>query len=116
MLDDALAETLYDKYSNTGKERVGYISGNEIIEFENVHPDPERFFEVSLEDMERIENDPQAKTIWHTQPSKTSQLSYEDYVGFFSFPELTHVVIGYDGIRSYAVEGNAVIKTGYYKK
>lgn len=116
MLDEDLLETLFSLYAPTGPERVGYVSGKNIIEFNNVHPDPEKFFEVGPEDIEVIEDDVNATAIWHSQPNKSSQLSYEDYVGFYSFPELLHVVIGFDGVRVYAVEDNAVLKKAFLRK
>lgn len=110
MFEESLLESLKTRYSDEGEERVGCISGGEIIEWKNVHPEPTGYFEVSFEDTIALEEDEKAEAIWHTQPGQTSQLSYEDSMGFFAFPHLKHIVIGSDGIRIYKVEGNAVIK------
>lgn len=112
MLDDNLKEQLNSLYSHQGNERVGFIIGQEVVEVENQHPDAARFFDVSLEDIEKYVE--KAWAIWHTQPSKLSQLSYEDYTGFFNFPDHKHIVIGTDGIRVYRVQNGAVVKDSLY--
>ena len=95
-------------YEDSGPEKVGFIIDKKVVEVENIHPDSKDFFEVSLEDMEQhLDN---ATAIWHTQPGRTSQLSYEDYLGFLNFPEKAHIVIGLDGVRVYKVEDGQVIK------
>lgn len=102
-------DLLKNKYQDKGNERVGFITKEgEMVEVDNIHPEPENFFEVSLEDLE--ENIANSKAIWHTQPGRTSQLSYEDYLGFLNFPEHLHIVIGYDGYRVYKVEDGSVLK------
>jgi len=101
-------EELKAKYSATGPERVGFIVDNEVVEVENQHPLSKELFEVSFEDQEAYLA--KASAIWHTQPSKTSQLSYEDYLGFLNFPEHKHIVIGFDGLRIYKVEDGQVLK------
>ena len=103
------AASLKSKYTDKGPERVGFITKRgKMVEVANIHPEPENFFEVGLEDLE--ENIAKAKAIWHTQPGRTSQLSYEDYLGFLNFPEQLHIVIGFDGYRVYKVEDGSVLK------
>lgn len=100
-------------YSPQGIERVGFITKRgKVVEVANIHPFPKNFFEVSLEDLE--ENVDKAKAIWHTQPGRTSQLSYEDYIGFLNFPDHLHVVIGSDGYRVYKVEDGSVLKDSIF--
>lgn len=95
-------------YTTQGPERVGFIINGEVVEVTNIHHEPNDYFEVSLEDLnEHLDN---AEAIWHTQPGRTSQLSYEDYVGFINFPKHLHIVIGDDGVRTYKVEDGQVIK------
>lgn len=110
MFEESLLESLKTKYSDEGNERVGYIKKGQIVEWENIHPDPAHYFEVSFEDTVALDEDAEAEAIWHTQPGQTSQLSYEDSMGFYAFPNLKHIVIGSDGLRVYRVDGNAVIK------
>lgn len=105
---DSNLPNLSDRYSDTGPERVGFIVKGKVVEVDNQHPDPENFFEVSLEDLEQYLD--KATAIWHTQPNRTSQLSYEDYVGFLNFPEKLHIVIGMDGHRVYKVVDGQVVK------
>lgn len=105
---DSLLPSLLELYAPNGPERVGFITKKKVVEVENRHPDPELGFEVSLEDLEA--NLDKAWAIWHTQPGKTSQLSYEDYLGFLNFPDQLHIVIGLDGLRVYKVEDGQVIK------
>ena len=107
------ADLLRPLYKPTGPERVGFITKRgKVVEVENIHPDPEKFFEVSLEHLE--ENVAKAKAIWHTHPNKPSQLSYEDYLGFLNFPEHLHIVIGSDGYRVYKVEDGSVLKDSIF--
>lgn len=102
------ADSFQNLYKNDGPERVGFIADGEVVEVTNIHPDPQNFFEVSLEELEQYLD--KASAIWHTQPNRTSQLSYEDYLGFINFPEHEHIVIGLDGFRVYKVEDGQVIK------
>lgn len=102
------ASSLNDLYQFDGPERVGFIVKGEVVEVDNIHPQPLDFFEVSVEDLEKYVD--KAEAIWHTQPHRTSQLSYEDYMGFRDFPEHKHIIIGLDGFRVYKVEDGEVIK------
>lgn len=107
------ADLLKTKYEPTGPERVGFITNDgQVVEVENIHPLPHEFFEVSLSTLE--ENIDNAQAIWHTQPGRKSQLSYEDYLGFLNFPEKLHIVIGSDGYRVYRVEDGSVLKDGIF--
>lgn len=108
MSEPAYLEDLKGKYEATGSERVGFIVRGKVVEVENQHPLAKNFFEISLEDQEAYLA--KASAIWHTQPNRTSQLSYEDYLGFLNFPEHKHIVIGYDGLRVYKVEDGQVLK------
>lgn len=96
-------------YTESGPERVGFLTKrNKVVEVENRSPIPKDFFEVSQDDLDvNLDN---AKAIWHTQPGRTSQLSYDDYLGFLNFPEHQHIVIGLDGLRIYKVEDGQVLK------
>lgn len=108
MSEPAYWDTLKDKYTESGPERIGFIVRGKVVEVENNHPLSKDFFEISLEDQEAYLA--KASAVWHTQPGRTSQLSYEDYLGFLNFPEHKHIVIGYDGLRVYKVEDGQVLK------
>ena len=108
MSERAYWENLKAKYEPSGPERVGFVVSGKVVEVENKHPLPKDFFEISFEDQEAYLA--KASAIWHTQPGRTSQLSYEDYLGFLNFPEHKHIVIGMDGLRIYKVEDGQVIK------
>lgn len=108
MFEQDLIDHLKTKYEATGPERVGFIVDGKVVEVENDHPLSSNFFEISIESQEAYLA--KASAVWHTQPGKTSQLSYEDYLGFLNFPELKHIVIGLDGLRIYKVEDGQVLK------
>jgi len=108
MLEQDLLDALKAQYEATGPEKVGFIIKNKVVEVENKHPLSIDYFEISFEENEA--NLAKVSAIWHTQPGRTSQLSYEDYLGFLNFPELKHIVIGYDGLRVYKVEDGQVLK------
>lgn len=112
MLEQDLIDQLNSKYEQSGPERVGFINEDGLVEVVNIHPLAQDFFEVSLEELNA--NLDKSWAIWHTQPNRTSQLSYEDYVGFLNFPEHKHIVIGLDGLRVYKVEDGHVLKDSVF--
>lgn len=62
--EDFLQSLKTDLYSNDGPERVGFIVNKEVVEVENIHPDPRKYFEVSIEAVEQYLD--QAEAIWHS--------------------------------------------------
>lgn len=109
---ETLMKHLQDLYSDTGKERVGFILDNySFIEVKNVATNPEEGFAVSGEDIKEyaINN---AIGTWHTHPNATSNLSGEDYTNFFVWDNLFHLIIGKDGVKlyCYVTEGNCIVE------
>jgi proteasome lid subunit RPN8/RPN11 len=89
-------------------ERCGLIVGDEIIEADNIHPDPSRGFIIPSEFM--IAHEDTATATWHTHPNEPSNLSHEDYEGFSQWPSLTHYIIGIDGVRAFRLRGNLIVE------
>lgn len=89
-------------------ERVGFVLKNgEIVEVENVCPEPNEGFEVKGEDI--LNYAPQAAATWHTHPGMTSNLSMNDYETFLEWPMLDHFIIGTNGVTKYVVEDDEVL-------
>lgn len=66
---------------------------------------PEKGFSLSLEDQERL-NSPDTIGTFHTHPGSSSNMSYEDYLSFYSYPRLTHYIYGEQGLMIYKmIEG-----------
>lgn len=78
-----------------------------IIEMENICTDPENGFEIKAEQMLAHEGDIYAT--WHTHPGQVSNLSAGDYLSFLSWPDLSHYIIGTDGVARYFVQNNKVL-------
>lgn len=71
-------------------------------ECENVCEKPYGGYEMSFEDMDKLDN-PDTIGTFHTHPGGSSNLSFEDYESFMSYPRLTHYIIGKEGVRAYKV-------------
>lgn len=100
-------EELLKFYATTGPERVGVIlKSGEIIEAENIHPNPDEGFDVSAEVL--VKYDGEIVGAFHTHPSSTSNLSADDYQGFLNWPDLLHFIIGSDGVRCFRVRDGVV--------
>lgn len=88
-------------------ERCGLIlRGDKVVEIENIHPEPENGFMVPAKDM--VKHESKLIGTWHTHINQSAALSQMDYIGFSQWPELTHFIIGNDGIRAYEVEDGFV--------
>ncbi len=100
------------RFLDSEMERVGFIlQTGEVVEVENVCPDPRNGFEVTGDDL--IHYVPLASATWHTHPGKSKVLSREDYNGFMNYPDLTHFIVGVDGIAKYIVqEGELILYAG----
>lgn len=102
------------KYYNTSdnQERCGLIlSGGETLESKNIHPEPEKGFEIDPEDI--LKHIDELAGTWHTHPNTSSVLSAEDFNCFKQWPDLTHYIISGDGIRVYKVIRGAVVDVNY---
>jgi|HigsolmetaAR201D_1030396.scaffolds.fasta_scaffold33936_2 Predicted metal-dependent protease of the PAD1/JAB1 superfamily len=102
-----IIEQLKEKY-DPKVERVGFILKNgEIVEVENVCPEPEEGFDVKGEDILKYGED--AYATWHTHPTSDCNLSMNDYETFLNWPELEHFIVGTDGVRRYIIEDGEVL-------
>lgn len=100
---------MLDFYEDSGPERVGFVLiDDEVIELENISPEPEKGFVVRPEDLVLYED--RIKATWHTHPGESSNLSVDDYEGFMHWPKLKHYVIGNDGIKCFTVKDGALIE------
>lgn len=98
------------KYLQEGDavERCGLVLGNgHTIEVENIAEDPTISF--MIDPVEMIKDSRHVKGTWHTHPGQPANLSHADYAGFLNWPDLTHHIIGIDGVRSYRVEAGLVV-------
>lgn len=90
------------------QERCGLILGNgRAIEVKNIAPEPANSFEIAPEQM--IKPGRRVTGTWHTHPGGKANLSHEDYAGFLNWPNLTHYIIGVDGVRGYKVQDGLVV-------
>ena len=92
-------------------ERCGFIVDGEIIELDNIHPEPLNGFQIDDEDILRYINDIEA--IWHTHPNSTSVLSGEDKQYITWWPNVSHYIVGADGISEYKVENGVVLNANH---
>lgn len=89
-------------------ERVGFVlKTGEIVEVENVCPQPTEGFDVKGEDIVKYYD--LAASTWHTHPGASNNLSVNDYQTFLNWPDHTHFIIGNDGVREYRVENGDVL-------
>ena len=103
-----IESSLLSYYSKKGHERGGIITRMGPVECENVCEDPENGYEMSYEDMDKLDDSDTMGT-FHTHPSRSANLSFEDYESFMAYPGLTHYIVGEDGVRSYKVIGGELI-------
>lgn len=89
-------------------ERGGFVlDTGEIIEFDNVSPEKTDAFTPDYEVL--LPYIPHAVSTWHTHPGMTSNLSPGDWETFCNWPNLTHYIVGTDGVREYRVDRGAVV-------
>lgn len=91
------------------EERCGLIlEGGKIITAPNIHPEPTNGFMIDPSAL--LLNEQKMIGTWHTHPNGQSVLSAADHQGFRQWPNLTHYVIGEDGVRAYEVEDGLVLE------
>ena len=89
-------------------ERCGLVlSGGRVIKTQNVAANTVMSFEIPPEEM--IKPGRTVVGTWHTHPGQPANLSHEDYAGFLNWPELTHWIVGTDGVRGYKVDNGLVL-------
>jgi proteasome lid subunit RPN8/RPN11 len=77
---------------------------------ENVHAEPEKGYRMDAVAALRLLNDQDITATVHTHPKGDSNLSQEDYAGFSLWPELTHYVVGHDGVTKYWFENGLLLQ------
>lgn len=83
-----------------GPERVGCITKDGIIkEFVNESMEPDESFIVGEAALKILEDE--AVATWHTHPQGSPNLSGDDYIGFRSWPDLYHFILGNPGVKCY---------------
>lgn len=99
----AIASKLKRKLKPTDKlERCGLILvDGTAVQVDNIHPQPERGFMMPAQVL--IKHGDELAGTWHTHPGQSAVLSQEDYAGFSQWPQLTHYIVGTDGVRAYSV-------------
>jgi proteasome lid subunit RPN8/RPN11 len=89
-------------------ERCGFIlTDGSIVEVANVHQNPEKFFEISIESIGQYEG--RVSATWHTHPETGPNLSAEDYRAFLGYPDWFHYIVGEHEVWCYYVRNKAVI-------
>lgn len=90
-------------------ERVGLVlKDGTVVELENICHDPKNGFEVDAAELVKYYSD--AVATWHTHPDATSNLSVGDLQSYLNYPELTHYLVGTDGVATYFVENGRVLR------
>jgi proteasome lid subunit RPN8/RPN11 len=102
MLNDNLLN-----YLTPGPERGGIVlADGTAIELENISSDEDGYQVDPCELLPWIEA---MVGTWHSHPNQTANLSVEDQETFLLWPDLTHYIVGDDGVRAYRVKNNLVI-------
>lgn len=90
-----------------GHERGGFIlNDGTLVEIKNTSDDPDAFAPAAADVFKHADA---AVATWHTHPEASANLSVGDFETFVSWPSLTHIIVGTDGIRYYAVKNGLVI-------
>ena len=96
-------------YSKKGPERGGIISKTAgLIELSNASDNPEKSFSLSIKDQELLDS-PDTIGTFHTHPGSSSNLSYEDWLSFYSYPRLTHYICGEQGVITYKIQEGILV-------
>lgn len=100
-------EQLLEKW-NPLVERCGFIlTDGEIVECENVDPNPEIFFEIGTDSIGQYRD--RVSATWHTHTNTGPNLSAEDYQAFLSYPDWFHYIISDQEVWCFFVRNKAVI-------
>lgn len=104
---------MLDFYKEEDKEeRCGFIlNDGTILEVQNIHPEPESGFEIDPQETLRYINE--LAGVWHTHPKAPSVLSGDDKLYMEQWPQLSHYVIGNDGMREYRIEDGVLVNANY---
>jgi len=110
-----MLKELQNKYADNGDERIGFIlDDGTLVEMLNSHDDPEFGAKFRSADLFAYLYDPEREVTvtatWHTHPSASCNLSGEDYIAFQSHPDLTHYIVGNDGVGKFTVDETGTVK------
>ncbi len=110
-----MLKELLNKYSDEGHERLGFVLEDlTVVELTNCHEDPEHGAKYLSQDLFNYVYNPKypkwAIATWHTHPSEPKNLTGEDYTSFRNHPQLTHYIIGNDGVAHYTVDSKGTVK------
>jgi proteasome lid subunit RPN8/RPN11 len=90
-----------------GRERGGVVlEDGTIVELTNHYPEDDGF---SPDPAELLPHLDRLAATWHTHPGATANPSVEDAETFVLWPDLTHYIVGTDGVRAFRVKHGAVI-------
>ena len=104
-------KSLFEFYEGD-EERCGFIlDDGQVLELKNIHPEPQKGFEIDAEEILRYIS--RIAAIWHTHPGSTSVLSGEDKLCMEMWPQVKHMIVGKDGITTYRVVNGAVLNEDY---
>jgi proteasome lid subunit RPN8/RPN11 len=97
---------------NQPNEICGLVVKGQIVELDNIHPEPTKGFR--MEPIELLHYIEDATASWHTHPDSDPGLSEEDYAGFTQWPKLVHHIIGVRAgvttVETYDIIDGLVIK------
>lgn len=103
-----MKSSLLALHSLEGPERVGVVlKDGKLREFRNIAFTPDKTFSIDADEL--IPLLPETISSWHTHPHASSMPSVEDLHFFRRWPELTHYIIGRDGLREYEVRNGEVV-------
>lgn len=92
------------------EERCGLVmKDGSIVEIENIAEDKEKGFEMRPEAVIGLLETGHVVATWHTHPTGPANHSGEDHSFFLSWPDLSHIIIGRDGVRKYRVDNGVVL-------
>ncbi|QEE37935.1 MULTISPECIES: hypothetical protein [unclassified Methylobacterium] len=90
-------------------ERCGFVlTDGSVVEVVNQCHDPANGFDISGEDL--LLHEDLAVGSWHTHTGTDSNLTRDDLVSFLNYPDLTHYIVGSDGVACYVVNKGQVIR------
>lgn len=94
------------------EERCGVVlKDGSVVEVKNIAEDPTNSYRMDTAEVLPLLED--VVGTWHTHPDSDPNLSGEDYMGFLSWPNLEHSIIGRRNgqvvVLRYRVENGLVI-------
>lgn len=92
------------------RERCGFIlKTGEVVEVQNIHPEPMHYFEVDDTELEKYRD--RIAATWHTHIHDSANLSAEDYHNFLKHQDWPHYIISSKNVWLYYVMNNKVFVT-----